>query len=217
MGALNSKTTGFEKVTAMIDKMVAALKTEQQNDDQKKQYCETEFDQSDDKRKALETTASDEEAAADRAEEGIATLASEIKALNAGIADLDAAVADATEQRKQENTDFTELIAMDTQAKEILGFAKNRLNKFYNPKLYIPPPKKELSREEKVYQTVVLAQSGAKPAPPPETFEGAYKKKGESNSAVIASIDLLIKDLDKEMQVAGVEEKEAQKDYEVMM
>merc|ERR1712048_602738 len=110
----------------------------------------------------------------------------EIQALNAGIAELDKAVAEATEQRKQENTDYTELIALDTQAKDLLGLAKNRLNKFYNPKLYIPPPKKELSGEEKVYQTVVLAQNGAKPAPPPETFEGAYKKKGEANSAVIA-------------------------------
>merc|ERR1712228_814020 len=101
--ALNSKTTGFEKVTAMIDKMVEALKAEQQNDDQKKQYCETEFDQSDDKKKGLETKSSDEAAAAQRAEEGIATLNEEIKALNAGIAKLDKAVADATEQRKQEN------------------------------------------------------------------------------------------------------------------
>merc|ERR1712137_1293298 len=125
--ALNAKTTGFEKVTAMIDKMVAALKSEQQDDDQKKQYCENEFDQSDDKKKGLETTASDEEAAAQRASEAIAALAGEIKALNAGIAELDKAVADATEQRKQENTDYTELIALDTQAKDLLGLAKNRL------------------------------------------------------------------------------------------
>lgn len=96
--ALNGKTqtTGFEKVTAMIDKMVAALKVEQQDDDQKKQYCETEFDQADDKKKGLETKASDEEQAAQISEDAIATLSETIKALNAGIAELDKAVADAT-------------------------------------------------------------------------------------------------------------------------
>merc|ERR1712203_752996 len=54
------------------------------------------------------------------------------------------------------------------------------------------------------------------PPPPPETF-GAYTKKGEENQGVIAMIDLLVADLDKEMQESDVEEKDAQKEYEEMM
>merc|ERR1719394_1017449 len=54
------------------------------------------------------------------------------------------------------------------------------------------------------------------PAPPPETW-GAYATKSEENTGVIAMIDLLIKDLDKEMTEAETNEKEAQKDYEQMM
>lgn len=47
-----------------------------------------------------------------------------------------------------------------------------------------------------------MASSGrAAPPPPPETF-GAYSKKGQESSGVIAMIDLLIADLDKEMQQA---------------
>merc|ERR1719352_838183 len=53
-------------------------------------------------------------------------------------------------------------------------------------------------------------------APPPETF-GAYTKKTEENTGVIAMMDLLIKDLDKEMSEAKVEEKDAQADYEATM
>jgi len=65
--ALNSKTTGgFDKVVAMIDKMVNTLKKEQQDDDDKKAYCGTAFDEADDKKKGLETTVADEEAAASR-------------------------------------------------------------------------------------------------------------------------------------------------------
>merc|ERR1711865_935989 len=74
---------------------------------------------------------------------------SEIAALTAAIKALDKAVAEATEQRKEENEDFTELMASDSAAKEILGFAKNRLNKFYNPALYKAPPKRELSDEDR--------------------------------------------------------------------
>merc|ERR1712232_549110 len=177
--ALHGKTSGsFDKVVAMIDEMVDVLHKEQGTDDQKKEYCATEFDKADDKKKGLEKTVSDEEAAMSRTEEGIATLTDELAALAAGIEELDKSVAQATAQRQQEHTDYTELMASDTQAKDLLGVAKNRLNKFYQPKLYIAPPKKELTREEAVYQTVVPAfmQRGVAPPPPPETF-GAYTKK----------------------------------------
>merc|ERR1719277_1437018 len=60
------------------------------------------------------------------------------------------------------------------------------------------------------------AKSLAAPPPPPETF-GAYTKKHEETNGVIEMMDLLVKDLDKEMQVATVEEKDAQGDYEEMM
>merc|ERR1719220_987621 len=54
------------------------------------------------------------------------------------------------------------------------------------------------------------------PPPPPETF-GAYSKKTEENTGVIGMIDLLIKDLDKEMTEGHTEEKDSQADYEEMM
>merc|ERR1719326_1871856 len=46
--------------------------------------------------------------------------------------------------------DLESLMASDTAAKDIIGFAKNRLNKFYNPKLYKAPPKRELTEEERI-------------------------------------------------------------------
>merc|ERR1712139_537536 len=124
-------------------------KVEQQDDDHKKEYCSTQFDLSDDKKKGLERSVADLETAIEDAKEGIATTESEIEALQASIKALDKAVAEATEQRKEENEDFQSLMASDSAAKELLGFAKNRLNKFYNPKLYKPPPKRELSEEDR--------------------------------------------------------------------
>merc|ERR1719478_2008162 len=80
----------------------------------------------------------------------IATLADEIKALEEGIKALDKSVAEATEQRKEEHEDYEALMAADAAAQDILGFAKNRLNKFYNPKLYKAPPKRQITEAERL-------------------------------------------------------------------
>merc|ERR1719499_1580854 len=97
------------------------------------------------RKKGLERSVSDLETAIENAKEDIAKLGEEIEALKAGIKELDKMVVEATEQRKEENEDFKELMASNTAAKELMKFAKNRLNKFYNPKLYKAPPKAELS------------------------------------------------------------------------
>merc|ERR1712060_510184 len=145
------------------------------------------------------------------------------------------------EQRQAENEDFTELIASDSAAKELLGFAKNRLNKFYNPKLYKAPPKRVLSEEDRITVNMggtlaptaapggiagtgvtVLSQvsvhdaSKVAPPPPPETA-AAFSKKSEESNGVIGMIDLLIKDLTKEMTEAKTTELDAQADYEQAM
>merc|ERR1719486_1097417 len=107
-------------------------------------YCEAEFDKADDKKKELELSISDIEKAMDEAKESIETFEAEIKALEEGIIKLDREVAEATQQRKEEHADFEAQMANDGAVIQIIGVAKNRLNKFYNPKLYKPPPKREL-------------------------------------------------------------------------
>merc|ERR1711967_77153 len=134
---------------------------------------------------ALERTEGKLTAAIEDAKETIATLTDEIKALGEGITALDKSVAEATANRKEENSDFKTLYAGNAAAKEILEFAKNRLNKFYNPKLYKPPAK----------EAFVQVHAHDAPPPPPETA-GAYQKKSEEGGGVIAMIDTLIKELD---------------------
>merc|ERR1712137_1439083 len=153
---------------------------------------------------ALERTEGKLTASIADAKESIATLADEIKALGEGIKDLDKTVAEATANRKEENSDFKTLFASDAAANELLEFAKSRLNKFYNPKLYKPE--------------AMMAQirSHDAPPPPPEA-PGAYKKKGEESGGVISMIDSLIAELDKQMTEAETEEKLAQEEYEELM
>jgi len=144
---------GFDKVVKMIDEMVVVLKREQEDDEYKKEYCAAQFDFTDDKKKGLERTITQKENSVAAAKDAIASLTEEIASLEAGIRALDKSVAQATEQRKEENAEYKELMQSNGAAKEVLGWAKNRLNKFYNPKLYKAPPKRELTREERISRT----------------------------------------------------------------
>merc|ERR1719326_1925365 len=100
--------------------------------------------------KVTETTIADLEKEIDDTKESIATLTDEIAALKTGIEELDKMVADATYNRKEENEDYQSLMASDSAAKELIGMAKNRMNKFYNPSLYKAPPKRVLTEEERI-------------------------------------------------------------------
>merc|ERR1719331_1652341 len=182
----------------MIDEMIALLGKEQIDDDEKKAYCEKEFDESEDEKKALERAISQLETQIEKNKAAIATLTDDIASLIAGIQALDKQVAEAKAQRKEEDAQFIEDLAANNAAKELIEMAENRLNQFYNPKLYVPPPKRELSEEERITVNmggelaataapggisgtgitafVQLAQGARKeaPAPPPETFD-AYQ------------------------------------------
>merc|ERR1712045_188378 len=118
---------------------------------------------------------------------------------------------------------------------------KNRLNKFYDPKMYKPPPERVMTEEERITVnmggTLAPVQPGGiagtgigasfveiashvqeqdAPPPAPQASEAYIKKTGMSHG-VIAMIDLLIADLDKEMTEASVSEKNSQALYEGMM
>jgi hypothetical protein len=234
--AMQGSKIGFGKVIAMVDEMVVSLKKEQADDNGKKEYCDKEFDSSDDKKKALEQSVADSETAIADAEETLASLKSEIKALQDAIIALDKSVAEATEQRQQENAEYSQLMSQNTAAKELIGMAKNRMNKFYNPKMYVAPPKRELSEEERIAVSMgetlaptpapggiagtgisALLQGTGMADPGPAPAQASYSKKSEESNGVIAMMDLLTKDLDKEMQTAEAAEKDAQADYETAM
>merc|ERR1719373_70877 len=214
--ALRGKEVGFEKVISMIDEMVEALKKEQGDDAAKKEYCLSTFDTTEDKKKELEHAASDTETAIASAEESIAALAEGIAEAKKSIKALDASVAAATANRKAESEDYKALVQSDSAAKELLLFAKNRLNKFYNPKLYNPPAKVELSEMGAIERDMSFVQitehvqrrSGMAEAP---AFSAPLT---EESAGVIAMIDLLVKDLDKELTEAATEEKNAQEEYD---
>jgi len=218
--ALHGSQKGFDKIVKMIDELVAQLKKDQAADDAKKSYCEAELDKTEDKTKVLAQESADSETMLDDATESVANLKVEIEALDDGIRALDKDVASATESRKEEHEDFTAGAAGNAAAVDLLKFAKNRLNKFYNPSQYKAPPKRQLSENEQIIEnmgyTQISAHGGVAPPAAPEA-NLAYTTKSEESTGVIRMLDNLINDVETGMQEADLEEKDAQKDYEKFM
>merc|ERR1719379_135507 len=240
--ALKGKKVGFEKIVTMMDNMVTLLGKEQKEDETQKEYCEAEFEKSDDEEKELDRKIKGLETEISEGKEAISALKDGIAGLTAGIADLDKSVAEATETRKEEAAEYTTTKSQNSAAVQLLEVAKNQLNKFYNPTLYKAPPAQEMTEEERIYAasggTVTTAAPGgiagtgvtafldelsfvqvqAKlngPPPPPPMAVEAYKK--QDSGGPVALIDRLKNDLKMEMQEDDMEEEQAQKDYEETM
>merc|ERR1719265_2126147 len=195
--------------------MIATNEKEQADDDQKKDFCIAEIQKTEVSVKDHQGSVSDLDADIAQKEDEIATLGSEIAALQKGIADLDKSVVQATEQRKSEHAEYTSTAAANQAALELIGMAKNRMNKFYQPSLYKAPPTTTVS--DSPYGFVqVSRRSRAEPGPAPETFEGEYKKS-ESSGGVLAMMDQMMKDVEMDIAEGKRDEESAQKDYEEAM
>merc|ERR1719236_188904 len=129
------------------------------------------------------------EAAVSEMSDEIESLAESIATLEQDIKDLDKAVAQATEQRKEEHEDYLEMMQLNEAAVGLVEKAKNRLQKFYNPTLYKAPPKKGMTMEEKIMQAgsfvqIRRSQFDVAPPPPPETFSGGVQKNAKSAGVI---------------------------------
>ena len=238
---LKAKKVDFTKVISMIDGMVLVLKEEQKNDDAQKAFCDKDMAAKEDEKKDTESAISTSEAFIEETTAASEETAEEIAALQKDIKALDKAVAEATEQRKEEHSDFLQFQTENNAALQLIEKAKNRLYKFYRPNLYKEAPKQELTDEEKILaasgrsdmiateapvmiagttQTVFVQFRAhvrkAAPPPPPDTW-GAYQKKDGKSNGVIGLMDMLMKELQGDVTEATHDEETSQKDYERLM
>merc|ERR1719380_124314 len=238
--SLKAKKVDFSKVLAMIDGMEKVLKEEQADDDSTKSFCDKDLEKSGAEKKDTEEAIAASEAFVEETTAESAATAEEIAELQKEIKALDKAVAEATEQRKEEHADFIVFQQQSNAALQLIDKAKNRLMKFYRPTMYKEAPTKELTEEEKILAAsgrsdmiataapemiagtsiAAFAQvhqhTAAAPPPPPATWDAYQKKDGKSNG-VIALMDMLMKELQDGITEAENEEKTAQTDYERLM
>merc|ERR1719375_296139 len=195
--------------------MIATNEKEQADEDQKMEFCTSEIAATKASVKAHTGSVKDLDADIASKEDEIATAQSEIAALKKGLEDLDKSVAEATEQRKAEHAEYTSTAAANQAAVELIGMAKNRMNKFYAPDQYKAPPTTTESSSPYGLVQVSLRSRRADPGPAPETF-GEYKKS-EASGGVMSMMDQMIKDVEMDLQAGKMDEESSQADYEEAM
>jgi len=193
---LNSHAHGFGSVVKMVDGMIKTNEKEQADDAKKKTFCTEEIAKTEGDVKAHGQAVANLETDIAEKEDEVATLGSEIAAVQKGIADLDRSVVQATEQRKAEHAEFTSTAAGNQAALELIGMAKNRMNKFYNPSMYKAPP---------------TTTESASP------YGFLQYSKSEQSGGVLAMMATMEKDVSLDIQEGKMDEESAQKDYEEAM
>merc|ERR1719267_359815 len=133
----------------MTDEMINVLKEEQASDDAQKAFCDKDIAKSEKEEKDTEEEIASSAALIEEGKEASAQTADEIALLQKEIKELDLAVAEATEQRKEEHGEYIQFMEENNAAVQLLEKAKNKLFKFYRPSQYT---------EETTAAPVVLSQ-----------------------------------------------------------
>eukprot|EP00933_Yihiella_yeosuensis_P045397 TRINITY_DN40762_c0_g1_i1.p1 TRINITY_DN40762_c0_g1~~TRINITY_DN40762_c0_g1_i1.p1 ORF type:complete len:692 (+),score=232.11 TRINITY_DN40762_c0_g1_i1:89-2164(+) len=213
--ALSGKKVDMTKVLQMIDGMIGVMKKEADADETKKEYCTKEFSEAGSKITKLGKVIKELDLNGKATQEALQRVTDDIKALQDGIKALDIATAEATEERKAEHVEFSELIESNTQAVKLLGMAANRLNKVYSPSQFVdtttPSPFDPYSLAQKAASLLHISNFLHKAAP--ATFGAGYKQNS-NGVGVLGMIGTLTGELKQEMAVAKADETNSQKRYE---
>lgn len=124
----------FAKVKQNIDTMVAELKNTQKEEDEKKEYCNTEIKQNERDSKAKKGRKADIEQQIEDLGATVTKLADEIKNDNAQINTMQVEMKDAGVLREKESADFQVTVQDQRATVVILNKALDRLKAFYDKK-----------------------------------------------------------------------------------
>jgi len=176
--AISTKLDGFEKVKAMMDKMIAELKKQQKEEVEKHDACNTDIQENE-----METMAKDKEkedlvALIKDLEAQIKRLAKDIEDLQASIDWAKVELKRAGEDRKTENKEYQQVVADQRATVAILTKALDRLKDFYAPKMLL-----QRSARIQKHQQVQ--------APP---SAGNAQKNNAASGGVMSTIEMIIMD-----------------------
>jgi len=220
--------------------MVSVLQKEQTNDEKQKSWCAGELEKSADEESAAKSKSDALDATIEETTDEIQATSDEIESLGNEIKALDKAVAEATEQRKEEHAGYLETMTLNEAAISLIGKAKSRLAKFYQPPALVqtddaaadqaPMPADQVPMFAQIsmhsdaeldselgteLQTEESNDGTQAQAQATGTF-GQYKKS-EKAGGVMGLMDMLVHEMEMANKDAEYEEKTAQKDYTELM
>jgi len=192
----------FTKVKAAIDKMVAELTSQQQEEVQHRDWCTDELaknkrstEEQNDKKANLEADIAD-------GKKTVGQLAKEIEASTSAIAEMQKEMKKASELREGENADFQETVTDQRITQAVLQKAIDRMKQVYAPSQPGAPH-------------VQLSGTATEPGNGPARF--TEYGKSSKGSAVVAMLEKVLADSKRMQDEALTAEQDAQSAYESFM
>jgi len=195
--AIRIRLDPFTKIKAVMDKMVAGLKKQQQEEFEKKDWCDGEIDSMEDSLKVKNQQREDLEETKLDVENGITVGSTDIDNLKTEISEMQVSLKKAGLDRKDENQVFQSALADQRAMIMILNKAMERLSQFY--------AKKSFAQVQQSSNTV------AKLEPPPPTPQDYSKNEG--GGGVMQLIQKIISDSERAESEIMSDEQAAQNSY----
>jgi len=187
----------FDRVIGEIDKMITVLREEEQDDIKHRDRCQGSQNKNKNELDDLQYEVEKTDTKIQK-EEGVEqNLKDKVKSIKKSIADTEDEMEAAKKNREEENKEFIKAVKDDADAIKLIEKAKAELSKFYR-------------------QNNIPLNFIEKGSPPPDAskFSGEYKGESGASGGIVATMDMIIEDIEKETKVAREEEQQALEDYE---
>jgi len=191
----------FDKVMVMIDEMMGLLRKEEQSDIEHRDRCENGQNANANQMEDLNSAIAKNGKELERMGRTDKNLEKDLTAVKGEISASKKDLASLLEARNKDHEEFVRALKMDSEAVSLIGQAMVRLTKFY--------------KENKIAVGLVQAPEYAQDADkaPETTFSSKGSRQGES-TGIVAILDMIKEDLQKEMKEGRADEASGQSDYE---
>jgi len=192
----------FADVRKMIQDMVEKLMAEAAEEAQHKEFCDKEMGKSTKQKTLKEKEIKKISGRIEEMEAAVAELTDELEQLSQSMAEMEAMTAEATELRQKEKAEALLAIKQYQDAQSLIGSAMTVLQEFY-------------SKQKSLVQTSADTDDDA--APPPETWDEDLDKKEGHASGIIGLLEIAQSDFARLESETSTTEAVAEREYQNLM
>merc|ERR1719456_2207912 len=205
-GAL-SKGDPFAPVIKDIDGFIADLQAEEEADMKEKEMCEKERAERTQRVQIYSKQIDMSTEVIGRLTEHIAASQKQVDQINVEIKENEDAKREATEIRNKEKAEYSESVDDDTAAGKVVENAIEVLKSFYKNNELSGPGFIQVSAKKD-------EEPGEAPTPPPSTWDDTYKGASGESGGIVALMEGIKADIEKDIRAADKEESDAQAAYD---
>merc|ERR1719331_473110 len=206
-GQSMSKGDPFGPVIEDIDGFIADLKKEEEADMAEKEMCEKERAERTAKVQIHSKQIDMSTAVIGRLTEHIAASQKQVDGINVEIKENEDAKKAATEIRNKEKAEYSESVDDDTAAGQVVENAIAVLKSFYQNNELNAPGFVQV-------RAAKMEEPGEAPTPPPSTWGSEYKGASGETGGIVALMEGIKADIEKDIRAADKEEADAQAAYD---